>query len=147
VLIDALSQVECVKECSCKQMCILSTTDAHCSSTWYACHVCVSYGYCAPASITQSACDCMLFSALMNQTTLHLPVCTLHNMLQHTHVCTQMLYVPTDWVHSIVNLGVNAQCNARSGATRTYRKVIAKCQPGRPPGQRPQQQQHMQPAS
>jgi hypothetical protein len=122
---------------------VYSNTHANCSGTLYAMP---AYRWQLLLSHTHGVPTCY-YTMLMKFTSLCLRHDTTHCAATHS-LCLQMLYVPTDWVHSIVNLGVNAQCNARSGATRTYRKVIAKCQPGRPPGQRPQQQQqHMQPAS
>ena len=37
------------------------------------------------------------------------------------------LYVPTYWIHYIVSLNVNFQCNTRSGKTSNYDKDIHKC--------------------
>lgn len=37
------------------------------------------------------------------------------------------LFVPTDWIHYIISLNVNIQCNTRSGVDRRYRKDLAKC--------------------
>ena len=38
-----------------------------------------------------------------------------------------VLYVPTFWIHYIVSLNVNYQCNTRSGATNEYRKALKEC--------------------
>jgi hypothetical protein len=38
-----------------------------------------------------------------------------------------VLYVPTFWIHYIVSLNVNYQCNTRSGATREHRDDMKKC--------------------
>ena len=37
------------------------------------------------------------------------------------------LYVPTYWIHYIVSLNVNFQCNTRSGKHDSYDKLIRKC--------------------
>jgi len=37
------------------------------------------------------------------------------------------LYVPTYWIHYIVSLNVNYQCNTRSGTTHEYDGFIKKC--------------------
>ena len=37
------------------------------------------------------------------------------------------LYVPTYWIHYIVSLNVNMQCNSRSGKTNFYSKDIRDC--------------------
>jgi hypothetical protein len=37
------------------------------------------------------------------------------------------LYLPTSWLHFIVALGTNYQCNARSGTTTEHRQVIQEC--------------------
>ncbi|CAM9158065.1 unnamed protein product, partial [Phaeothamnion confervicola] len=39
----------------------------------------------------------------------------------------EVLFVPTSWIHYIVNLGVNAQCNSRSGRSADYAGDLAKC--------------------
>ena len=38
-----------------------------------------------------------------------------------------VLYLPTNWFHYIVNLSLNYQCNARSGTTHETAKYIDKC--------------------
>mmetsp|Transcript_24431 Transcript_24431/g.36255 ORF Transcript_24431/g.36255 Transcript_24431/m.36255 type:complete len:477 (+) Transcript_24431:177-1607(+) len=38
-----------------------------------------------------------------------------------------VLYLPTHWFHHIVSLNLNYQCNARSGSTTTYQKLIQEC--------------------
>jgi hypothetical protein len=38
-----------------------------------------------------------------------------------------VLYLPTNWFHYIVNLSLNYQCNARSGTTLESSKVIEDC--------------------
>jgi ribosomal protein L16 Arg81 hydroxylase len=37
------------------------------------------------------------------------------------------LYVPTYWIHYIVSLNVNYQCNTRSGKTNDFNKEISDC--------------------
>lgn len=37
------------------------------------------------------------------------------------------LFVPTNWIHHIVSLNVNFQCNTRSGISREYDKDIEDC--------------------
>ena len=37
------------------------------------------------------------------------------------------LYVPTYWIHYIVSLNVNFQCNTRSGRHEGYNKAIKRC--------------------
>jgi hypothetical protein len=37
------------------------------------------------------------------------------------------LYLPTYWLHFIVSLSMNYQCNARSGITHEYRNHVKKC--------------------
>jgi len=37
------------------------------------------------------------------------------------------LYLPTNWFHHIISLGLNWQCNARSGSTKHYNEVIHQC--------------------
>lgn len=37
------------------------------------------------------------------------------------------LYVPTDWIHYIVSLNVNYQCNTRSGKSNEFDKDIRRC--------------------
>ena len=37
------------------------------------------------------------------------------------------LYVPTFWIHYIVSLTINVQCNTRSGKEKYYDKYIADC--------------------
>eukprot|EP00752_Nemacystus_decipiens_P007891 g7051.t1 len=39
----------------------------------------------------------------------------------------EVLYVPTQWFHYISNIGVNAQCNSRSGITMDYDRDLGKC--------------------
>lgn len=39
----------------------------------------------------------------------------------------EVLYVPTDWLHVVVNLGVSIQCNVRGGSTLVYEKELAAC--------------------
>ena len=39
-----------------------------------------------------------------------------------------VLYVPTDWIHYIVSLNVNVQCNTRSGITKHYKPDIKRCE-------------------
>ncbi|CAN0110236.1 unnamed protein product, partial [Discosporangium mesarthrocarpum] len=39
----------------------------------------------------------------------------------------EVLYVPTDWFHYISNIGINAQCNSRSGVSDDYKKDLRKC--------------------
>ena len=38
-----------------------------------------------------------------------------------------VLYVPTNWIHYIISLNVNIQCNTRSGASHEYDEVIKAC--------------------
>lgn len=38
-----------------------------------------------------------------------------------------VLYIPTDWFHYIVSLGVNWQCNTRSGVDKKYRNEMNAC--------------------
>lgn len=38
-----------------------------------------------------------------------------------------VLYLPTNWLHFIVSLGLNWQCNARSGFTNDYDQHITQC--------------------
>jgi hypothetical protein len=38
-----------------------------------------------------------------------------------------VLYLPTNWFHSIISLRTNFQCNTRSGRTSHYDKVINEC--------------------
>jgi hypothetical protein len=38
-----------------------------------------------------------------------------------------MLYLPTNWFHYIVNLDLNVQCNSRSGKSITYDKYLSDC--------------------
>merc|ERR1719362_22741 len=38
-----------------------------------------------------------------------------------------VLYLPSNWFHHIVSLGLNWQCNTRSGVTTKYLKVMEKC--------------------
>ena len=38
-----------------------------------------------------------------------------------------VLYVPTDWIHYIHSLGVNYQCNTRSGVESKYTRLTNKC--------------------
>ena len=38
-----------------------------------------------------------------------------------------MLYVPTDWLHYIVSIGVNMQCNTRSGVDTRYHFDVNPC--------------------
>ncbi|CAM9511438.1 unnamed protein product [Ectocarpus sp. 4 AP-2014] len=40
----------------------------------------------------------------------------------------EALFVPEHWIHSIVNIGVSAQCNSRSGKSNLYRPVIQECE-------------------
>ncbi|CBJ25878.1 conserved unknown protein [Ectocarpus siliculosus] len=40
----------------------------------------------------------------------------------------EALFVPEHWIHSIVNIGVSAQCNSRSGKSNLYRPVIKECE-------------------
>ena len=35
------------------------------------------------------------------------------------------LYLPTYWLHYIVSLNINLQCNSRSGYTTIYDKMVA----------------------
>lgn len=37
------------------------------------------------------------------------------------------MYLPTAWFHYIINLNLNWQCNARSGVSNEYDKVIHEC--------------------
>ena len=37
------------------------------------------------------------------------------------------LYVPTFWIHYIVSLNVNFQCNTRSGVSHEYDALIRQC--------------------
>ena len=37
------------------------------------------------------------------------------------------LYLPTHWFHYIISLGLNYQCNTRSGRTDDYLPVVKKC--------------------
>mmetsp|Transcript_5056 Transcript_5056/g.8278 ORF Transcript_5056/g.8278 Transcript_5056/m.8278 type:complete len:264 (-) Transcript_5056:291-1082(-) len=37
------------------------------------------------------------------------------------------LFVPTYWIHYIVSLNINVQCNSRSGMSNIYDRDIAKC--------------------
>lgn len=37
------------------------------------------------------------------------------------------LYLPTHWFHYIISLGLNYQCNTRSGRDNTYSKYMRKC--------------------
>jgi hypothetical protein len=37
------------------------------------------------------------------------------------------LYVPTFWIHYIVSLTINVQCNTRSGKEKYYDKYISDC--------------------
>ncbi|CAM9435727.1 unnamed protein product, partial [Choristocarpus tenellus] len=39
----------------------------------------------------------------------------------------EVLYVPTYWFHYIINIGVNAQCNSRSGVSTEYKPFIDAC--------------------
>jgi len=38
-----------------------------------------------------------------------------------------VLYLPTHWMHTIVSLNINYQCNARSGTTTEYEREIVEC--------------------
>ena len=38
-----------------------------------------------------------------------------------------LLYLPTYWIHYIISLNVNYQCNTRSGRTSDYDEDIKKC--------------------
>lgn len=38
-----------------------------------------------------------------------------------------VLYVPTNWLHYIVSLNVNFQCNTRSGRSSEYDSIIKEC--------------------
>jgi hypothetical protein len=38
-----------------------------------------------------------------------------------------VLYLPTNWFHYIISLGLNFQCNTRSGGQNLYRKEITDC--------------------
>lgn len=38
-----------------------------------------------------------------------------------------ILYLPTNWFHYIISLGLNFQCNTRSGVTRDYAHVMHAC--------------------
>lgn len=38
-----------------------------------------------------------------------------------------VLYLPTFWIHYIISLNVNFQCNTRSGKTKHYDKDIERC--------------------
>ncbi|CAM9905205.1 unnamed protein product [Scytosiphon promiscuus] len=40
----------------------------------------------------------------------------------------EALYVPEHWIHSIVNIGVSAQCNSRSGKSFLYQPIIRECE-------------------
>ncbi|CAM9130251.1 unnamed protein product [Hapterophycus canaliculatus] len=40
----------------------------------------------------------------------------------------EALYVPEHWIHSIVNIGVSAQCNSRSGKSFRYHPIIRECE-------------------
>ncbi|CAM9847254.1 unnamed protein product [Ectocarpus fasciculatus] len=40
----------------------------------------------------------------------------------------EALFVPEHWIHSIVNIGVSAQCNSRSGKSHLYRPIIRACE-------------------
>jgi ribosomal protein L16 Arg81 hydroxylase len=44
-------------------------------------------------------------------------------VLQPGHV----LYLPTAWFHYIISLGVNYQCNTRSGKSAGYDDIIHDC--------------------
>ena len=37
------------------------------------------------------------------------------------------LYLPTHWFHYIISLGLNYQCNTRSGRGNEYAKTVRKC--------------------
>ena len=39
-----------------------------------------------------------------------------------------VLYVPTNWIHYIISLNVNIQCNTRSGINHEYDKDIRDCE-------------------
>ena len=39
----------------------------------------------------------------------------------------EVLYVPSWWIHSIVNLGMNIQCNTRSGVSEKGTIDVQKC--------------------
>ncbi|CAN0089365.1 unnamed protein product, partial [Discosporangium mesarthrocarpum] len=40
----------------------------------------------------------------------------------------EALYVPESWIHFIVNIGVSAQCNCRSGKSYLYSDVVLDCE-------------------
>eukprot|EP00903_Cladosiphon_okamuranus_P015105 g13972.t1 len=40
----------------------------------------------------------------------------------------EALYVPEHWIHSIVNIGVSAQCNSRSGKSYLYHSIVQECE-------------------
>ena len=51
-------------------------------------------------------------------------------MIQAHEVILQpgdILYIPTNWIHYIVSLNVNIQCNTRSGTTKTYDADLHDC--------------------